>query len=106
MPGFEALEWHSYEFRLPAGATPLAHSDRCLQAFRAGRRAWGIQFHAEVTGADFASWLDQYATDPDAVAIGLDPDRLRAETAPRIAGWNYLGRALCERFLDVALSER
>jgi len=105
-PGFDALEWHSYEFRLPAGATPLAHSDRCLQAFRAGERAWGIQFHAEVTMADFDSWLDSYATDPDAVAMGLDPDRLRTETAPRIASWNDLGRGLCERFLEVAISAR
>jgi GMP synthase (glutamine-hydrolysing) len=105
-PGFQALEWHSYEFRLPAAATALASSDRCLQAFRVGECAWGIQFHAEVTMADFESWLDSYATDPDAVAMGLDPDRLRAETAPQIAAWNDLGRGLCERFLEVAVSAR
>jgi GMP synthase (glutamine-hydrolysing) len=105
-PGFEALEWHSYEFRLPPGATALAQSDGCLQAFRAGERAWGIQFHAEVTSADFGSWLDDYATDPDAVAIALDPEALRKATEPRIAAWNDLGRGLCERFLEVAVSAR
>ena len=34
---------------LPPGATTLARSDVCLQAYRVGRRAWGIQFHAEVS---------------------------------------------------------
>ena len=48
-PRFEALEWHSYECQLPVGATPLARSSTCLQAYRVGERAWGIQFHAEVT---------------------------------------------------------
>jgi GMP synthase (glutamine-hydrolysing) len=101
-PEFLALEWHSYEFELPAGATPLAHSDRCLQAFRAGDQAWGIQFHAEVTMADFGSWIDVYGSDPEAVAINLDPDALRTETEQRIAGWNELGRKLCARFLQDA----
>jgi GMP synthase-like glutamine amidotransferase len=50
-PGFEAFQWHSYEFSLPPGATALARSASCLQAYRADR-AWGIQFHAEVTAAD------------------------------------------------------
>ncbi|HTX46753.1 MAG TPA: type 1 glutamine amidotransferase, partial [Solirubrobacteraceae bacterium] len=69
-----ALEWHSYEFQLPAIGTPLAHSDRCVQAFRAGENAWGIQFHAEVTMADFESWIASHSSDPAAVAIDLDPD--------------------------------
>ena len=38
-PGFEAFQWHSYEFPLPAGAVALARSDVCLQAARIGERA-------------------------------------------------------------------
>ncbi len=91
---FDALEWHSYETRLPPGGVALAWSERCLQAFRVGDRAWGIQFHAEVTGEDFESWLD---TSADAPRNG---DALRAQTRERIAGWNDLGRGLCERFLQ------
>jgi GMP synthase (glutamine-hydrolysing) len=101
-PEFLALEWHSYEFQLPTVGTALAHSDRCVQAFRAGENAWGIQFHAEVTTDDFNSWIDSYGRDPEAVAIDLDPDALRAETRQRITGWNDLGRGVCSRFLDVA----
>lgn len=99
---FLAFQWHSFEFDLPPGATALAGSDVCLQAFRAGARAWGIQFHAEVSRTEVGAWLDDYRKDPDAVRIGLDPEALRAETEQRIGAWNELGRGLCERFLEAA----
>jgi GMP synthase (glutamine-hydrolysing) len=99
-PRFTAFQWHSYEFPLPPGATPLARSDVCLQAFRAAERTWGIQFHAEVTGADAESWIDDYRSDEDAVRVGLDPERLRMQTRDAIEDWNSLGRDLCVRFLD------
>jgi GMP synthase-like glutamine amidotransferase len=101
-PGFEALEWHSYETPVPPGAVALARSAACLQAYRVGRNAWGIQFHAEVTLADLEAWLDDYRSDPDAVALGLDPGRLRSQTRALIADWNQLGRDLCARFLAIA----
>jgi GMP synthase (glutamine-hydrolysing) len=99
-PSFEAFQWHSYEAPLPPGATPLARSPVCLEAYRLDGRAWGIQFHAEVTLADVAHWIDDYRSDPDAVRIGLDPEELRTETAPRIGAWNRLGAGICQRFLD------
>jgi GMP synthase (glutamine-hydrolysing) len=100
-PAFTAFEWHSYEFPLPAGATPLARSDACLQAFHLEEAVWAIQFHAEVTAQDAEAWIDDYRSDEDAVRIGLDPEALRAETHSRITAWNALGRELCARFLDV-----
>ena len=57
-PGFTAFGWHRYEFALPRGGTPLARSAACLQAYRLGDAAWGIQFHAEVTGEDADAWID------------------------------------------------
>lgn len=101
-PAFNALEWHSYEVSLPPQAVPLARSADSLQAYRVGETAWGIQFHAEVTLNDFETWLDDYRSDPDAVALGLDPERLRSQTRALIADWNRLGRALCQRFLGLA----
>ena len=99
---FLAFQWHSYESCLAPGATALARSPVCLQAFRAGARVWGIQFHAEVTRTEVGAWLDDYRKDPDAVRIGLDPEALRAETEERIEAWNEVGRGLCGRFLEVA----
>ena len=96
---FEAFQWHSYEVPLPEEAVALASSAVCLQAYRVGEAAWGIQFHAEVSAADAARWIDDYRSDEDAGRIGLDPVALAAETDARIAAWNALGRALCGRFL-------
>jgi GMP synthase (glutamine-hydrolysing) len=99
-PEFESFQWHSYEAVPPADAVTLARSAVCPQAYRIGERAWGIQFHAEVTAADAEHWIDDYRSDEDAVRIGLDPEALRAETREKIAAWNQLGRELCLRFLD------
>jgi GMP synthase (glutamine-hydrolysing) len=97
---FDAFQWHSYEAELPPGATALARSPVCLQAFRLDGPAWGIQFHAEVSSTDAEHWIDDYRGDPDAVRMGLDPEALRRETRERIAQWSELGRALCGRFVD------
>jgi GMP synthase (glutamine-hydrolysing) len=99
-PSFTAFQWHSYEALPPDGAAILARSAVCPQAYRIGERAWGIQFHAEVSAADVGRWIDDYRSDEDAVRIGIDPDALREETEPRIADWNRLGRGFCCRFLS------
>jgi len=102
-PRFESLQWHHYEWLLPPGGVALARSARCLQAFRLeGRPVWGLQYHPEVTEADYGSWLDDWEDDPGAVATGQDPDAIRAETAAKIAAWNAIGRGIAERFLATA----
>ena len=105
-PAFAAFEWHSYEVPLPAGAVALARSATCLQAYRVGELAWGIQFHAEVSAGDAMRWIDEYDVDPDAVAMGIDPAKLHEDTEPRLRDWNELGRELCGRFLDVVAARR
>ncbi len=99
---FEALQWHSFEVTLPSRATALAKGANCVQAFRVGKFAWGVQFHPEVTAKDFQHWLDTYTLDEDAVRVGIQPDAIADATAQRIATWQKLGRGLCERFLHVA----
>ena len=101
-PAFTAFQWHSYEAVPPPGATALARSEVCSQAYRLGDRAWGIQFHAEVAAADAAKWVDDWREDADAVRIGLDPDALRTQTEARIEDWNRFGRELCGRFIEAA----
>lgn len=96
---FSTFQWHSYEAVPPEDAELLARSALALQAFRLGSKSWGIQFHAEVSAPILESWIAGYTTDPDAVAMGLDPDVLRAESAPAIDAWNELGRGVCARFL-------
>jgi GMP synthase (glutamine-hydrolysing) len=99
-PRFSAFQWHSYEAPLPPAATALARSPVCLQAYRIGDSAWGIQFHAEVSAPDAEHWFDDYRSDPDAVRIGIDPQALRAQTRAAIGDWNRLGRELCGRLIE------
>ena len=99
-PGFDAFQWHSYRSPLPPGAVELARSPAGLQAYRAGDRAWGIQFHAEVSEPDALSWTAGYGNDPDAVRIGVDPAEMAASIRERMPAWNRVGRALCARFLS------
>jgi GMP synthase (glutamine-hydrolysing) len=99
---FPAFQWHLYRFELPEEAVALARNERCLQAFRAGPRAWAIQFHAEVTRESILYWLTAYDPAEDG---RLDVPRLTAETEQQIEGWNAFGRELCSRFLEVAEAE-
>jgi GMP synthase (glutamine-hydrolysing) len=101
-PRFDALEWHHYGFELPPGATELARSEACVQAYRVGELAWGVQFHPEVTLADFEAWVDGYRRGEDTGGLELDPDELLAGTRERIDAWSALGRELCSRFIAVA----
>jgi GMP synthase (glutamine-hydrolysing) len=51
-------QWHREGFDLPAGGELLAEGEIFkTQAFRYGRAAYGIQFHAEVTHAMMCRWL-------------------------------------------------
>lgn len=52
------VQWHSDTFALPAGATLLATSPVCRQAFRFGAHAYGLQFHPEVTADMVEEWAD------------------------------------------------
>jgi GMP synthase-like glutamine amidotransferase len=53
------VQWHSDTFALPTGAILLATSPACRhQAFRSGERAYGLQFHPEVTADMVTEWAD------------------------------------------------
>jgi GMP synthase (glutamine-hydrolysing) len=100
---FEGFEWHSYELSPPAGASVLARSASCVQAFRLqAAPAWGIQFHAEATGETIAGWIRDYRSDEDAVGADLDWADMAAQTERQIARSNALGAGICKRFLDAA----
>jgi GMP synthase-like glutamine amidotransferase len=72
---FRVPQWHGDHItQLPSGAIQLASSDVCAhQAFRVGDRAWGLQFHPEVTPEIMSSWSrhDGYG-DPQALAAEVE----------------------------------
>jgi GMP synthase-like glutamine amidotransferase len=101
-PALDVLQWHSYAFTLPPGGVPLARSPVCLQAFRAGSAAWGVQWHPEVTGESVLLWGERYPPAPGGVTVDVDLGALGVLVRERIARTNAEGRELCARFLRIA----
>ena len=61
---FDMFQWHEDTFEIPQGAVRLAGSGPCPnQAFRVGKNAYGLQFHAEVNPEMVESWIEKYAPD-------------------------------------------
>ena len=97
----DVLQWHSYAFTLPPGGVALARSPVCLQAFRLGERAWGVQWHPEVTAETVLAWGRGYPPERAGVAVRVDVEELAADVERRIAATNAQGRELCRRFVRV-----
>ncbi|MFX0546440.1 type 1 glutamine amidotransferase [Roseovarius sp. S1116L3] len=57
--GLRVMQWHGVEAtRLPGDTAVLAENDYCrVQAIRVGRRAWGMQFHPEITDDLCSFWM-------------------------------------------------
>jgi GMP synthase (glutamine-hydrolysing) len=100
-PTATVFQWHHYTFDIPPQGTELARSAICTQAFRLAQPAWGIQFHAEVTGAMVSAWVEE---DPE--DLPMPADSLVAESEARMQRSNEQGRALAEAFLREAASRR
>jgi GMP synthase-like glutamine amidotransferase len=76
------MHWHQDTFDLPAQALWLARSELYAhQAFRVGKRAYGLQFHLEVDQDLARAWRKHL---PTGVTLA-DPARLQAETIGRRA---------------------
>jgi GMP synthase (glutamine-hydrolysing) len=99
---FDVFQWHSYAFELPPGAVSLARNSVCLQSFRIGESAWGVQWHPEVTSDSVLLWGAEHPPSPGGVPVSVDLAALQAAVAARISATNDEGGALCARFLEAA----
>lgn len=105
--GQVAVQWNrDIVASLPPGATKLADSpDGSVQAARYGRRAWGVQFHPEVSPAVFASWT---VGGPKASDGSDNRDMTAAAAAVEAAGEQLrrTWRPFAERFAEIAVASR
>jgi len=93
---FDTFQWHNDAFDPPPEAIPLAASRRCPhQAFGLPGRAYGLQFHPEVTAAIVDAWC---AHDPDQAAVGRH--RIVFETAA--PAYRSSSMRLLGNFLDIS----
>jgi GMP synthase (glutamine-hydrolysing) len=98
----DVVQWHwDHIAALPSGAVNLASTpDVPHQAFRVGTRAWGLQFHPEVTLPLVAQWAQD---DRDGVqAAGLEPTALVGAVAESERRLLETWTPLLDRFADLA----
>jgi GMP synthase-like glutamine amidotransferase len=100
------LHWHGDRILLPSEATLLASSLACPeQLFRIGSRAYGLQFHIEVTPAALERWIEEDASFVQA-ALGVGgAERIRAEAARWLVPVTPLWRLLLQQLLQQLLYE-
>jgi GMP synthase (glutamine-hydrolysing) len=99
------LQWHGDTFDLPEGSVRLAGSPSYPnQAFRV-RRAYGVQFHLEVSGEMAAEWADvpEYAASLERTLGAEGAEAFLSEIGARAEEMRAAGRSLFERWLDVTV---
>jgi GMP synthase-like glutamine amidotransferase len=100
IPAGPWLEFHGDRCLPPPRATVLARNGAGVQAFRIGRHL-AVQFHPEVDGRQLKRWLDAGGA-ADAQRLGLDPDRLLADTIRE----EPAARQRADRLVAAAISVR
>jgi len=89
------FHWHGETFDLPADAEWLAYSDKCRhQAYRIGRRVYGIQFHLEITAEMAMNWCADSENCGEIASLDQPVDPCGVDTAP-------LARRILENWLDL-----
>jgi GMP synthase (glutamine-hydrolysing) len=96
------FQWHDWAFRTPPDGSLLARSASVEQAFRVGERAWGVQFHLELTLAIATQWM--VVSRQTLIEHAVDPDVLRGETADREGEWLARATRVAARFANVCRS--
>jgi GMP synthase (glutamine-hydrolysing) len=94
---FHALEWHAQSFTVPADAEVLARraGDPGVQAFRVGRRAWGLQFHVEIDESILRFWLRR-----DNKGVARRDPALYARLVESVPAIVSGSRELCRRLVE------
>lgn len=104
--GLATLQWHGDTFDLPAGSVRLAGSPAYAnQAFRF-ERAYGVQFHLEVSAAMAREWAEvpEYVDSLERTLGSESAASFLAAIEERADEMRVAGRSLFSRWLDLASS--
>jgi len=94
------LHWHGETFDLPENAANLASSERFeIQAFRAGRKTYGLQFHLEVDEEMVREWLERDQEEESSIVS--DPDALLDGIRANLYRVRFGGALVIGKFLDL-----
>jgi len=100
-PGAAGLHWNEDGYTTPAGATELLRTSAGSgEAFRAGERSWGVQFHPELDDAALEHWYEDWhgaleqAGVAEAAARAADREHLPGQGALSEAIFGGFGRVV------------
>lgn len=101
-PSMLVFQWHGYTFDLPEGGELLGTSAIVpAQAFRVGRRAYGLQYHIEMDRRLLDLWMEvapEERDDLDAVAV----ERIVQEFDANEDALNAQAAAIARNFYRIA----
>jgi len=102
-PSFPSLQWHGDTFELPPGATLLASSPAYASQAFVYKRAYGLQFHLEVSPALAAEWgeVPAYAASLEAIKGPGALPRLVTDVKKHANETLPLARELFGRWLEL-----
>ncbi|MBI5238171.1 MAG: gamma-glutamyl-gamma-aminobutyrate hydrolase family protein [Deltaproteobacteria bacterium] len=97
---FTVFQWHGDTFDVPKGGINLAESGLFPhQLLCVGKRAYGLQFHLEVTDKMIKDWVCVNAPELKAVKKYIDPERIIKETAVYMPALHKYCETFVLRFL-------
>lgn len=98
---FPVFQWHGDTFSDIAAGTRLASSPLCAdQAFRFGDKAYGLQFHVEVSLPSAHEWFRAY--DPEVCADKLNPGEILTGFEQNEPDYARLSDQLFTNFFKIA----
>jgi len=104
-PVLHCLQWHGWAVtELPEGGVNLVRSDICpIQAIRVGERAYGLQYHVELTATTIADWagIPAYAASLEETFGKGGAARLEADAARHMANFQRNARILHDNFARI-----
>jgi GMP synthase-like glutamine amidotransferase len=102
---FACLQWHGAEVKmLPATAVVSAvNAAGAIEAFRYGPRAFGLQFHVEITPDTAREWggVPAYRASLEAVMGADGLARLEREAGSRLPAFRAMARRIYANFVEV-----
>lgn len=99
-PASSVFQFHEDECRLPERAQLLFEGeDVRVQAFRVGERAYGVQFHFEVTDKEIEAWCDE--TNDLEESWGANKEEVMQQARRHLADQQKAGREVARRFISL-----
>lgn len=98
---FTAFHWHGDTFTLPSGSQRLAQSDLYRnQAFRLDDKAYGLQFHLEVTREMAKDWMQKYARELTHQGGVIQPERITDHLEDNITSLHSIAEKVFGAFAE------